>query len=195
MNRRTRIAYDKYYQTENLFGDPYPELLEFFSGINPKGKLLDLGCGQGRDAIALAKLGYVVTGIDHSAVGIKQLNEAARKEHLPLKGIVADIYHFNTLADFDHILLDSIFHFEKKDKEKEISLLKQIIDLVEPNTLITICMQNSGNKLAVLNSILSEEKSIETIKRADFVYDYHDKQSNHFSRTNYHIIAVRKTNQ
>lgn len=25
------VTYDKYYQTENLFGEPYPELIEFFA--------------------------------------------------------------------------------------------------------------------------------------------------------------------
>lgn len=34
--------YDKYYKTENLFGDPYAELLEFFRDYQSKGKLLDV---------------------------------------------------------------------------------------------------------------------------------------------------------
>ena len=70
-----KVQYDKYYQTENLFGRPYPELIEFYSNIKKKGKLLDLGYGQGRDSIALAKLGFTVTGIDYSKVGIEQLNK------------------------------------------------------------------------------------------------------------------------
>ena len=50
------VSYDKQYQTENLFGEPYSE----------RGRLLDLGCGQGRNAIPLAQLGYEVTGMDIS---------------------------------------------------------------------------------------------------------------------------------
>ena len=65
--------YDKYYKTEDLFGEPYPELIDFFKIYEPKGKLIDLGCGQGRDSISLAKLGYNVTGIDNSKVGIDQM--------------------------------------------------------------------------------------------------------------------------
>jgi tellurite methyltransferase len=30
--------YDKYYQTENLFGEPYAGLIEFFKNYEPKGK-------------------------------------------------------------------------------------------------------------------------------------------------------------
>ena len=73
--------YDKYYQTENLFGEPYPELIKLYGAIEHKGKLLDLGCGQGRDAIALARLGYEVVGIVYSKVGIAQLYKIAKKEN------------------------------------------------------------------------------------------------------------------
>ena len=57
------VAYSKNYQTENLFGEPYPELIDFFTNYRNKGRLLDLGCGQGREAIPVARLGFEVTGI------------------------------------------------------------------------------------------------------------------------------------
>lgn len=93
-----KVEYNKYYLTENLFGEPYPELVEFYSKIKNKGKLLDLGCGQGRDSIPLAKLGFTVTGVDNSIAGIKQLNEIAEKEGLSLKGVVEDIYSYTDFS-------------------------------------------------------------------------------------------------
>ena len=99
-----KIEYDKHYQTENLFGKPYPELIDFYAKIKVKGKLLDVGCGQGRDAIPLAKLGFTVTGIDNSKVGIEQLNKIAEKEKLPLKGMVEDIYNYSNFSEFEFIL-------------------------------------------------------------------------------------------
>ncbi len=139
------VEYDKYYQTKNLFGDPYPELIAFYSAIKNRGKLLDLGCGQGRDAIALARLGFEVTGIDLSRVGIEQLNEIAETENLPLKGMVSDIYEYSNYKEFDFVLLDSMLHFGKKEKQREMALLKSIIKWVKPQTHITICIQNSGD--------------------------------------------------
>lgn len=170
-----KVEYDKYYQTENLFGEPYPELVKFYSTKKPEGKLLDVGCGQGRNFIALARLGYDVIGIDHSKVGIQQLKEIAKKEHLPLIGIVGDIYEYTNFGDFDFVLLDSIFHFGKRGKEKETQLLKGIIEGVNPETLITICIQNSGNKLKVLNSIIAGFANLETVSREALTYKYVDK--------------------
>ena len=106
------VTYDKYYQTENLFGDPYSELIEFFAEYPKNGKILDLGCGQGRDAIALARLGYSVTGIDNSKVGIEQMNQIGKDENLNLVGQVGDIYSFSRFDQFDIVLLDSMFQLD-----------------------------------------------------------------------------------
>lgn len=187
-----RSEYDTYYQTENLFGAPYPELIEFYEKIDRKGKLLDLGCGQGRDAVALAKMGFEVTGIDHSQVGIAQLNSIAEQEKLPLTGLVADIYKYEGFGEFEFILLDSMFHFEKKDKDQEVGLLTTIIESATPNTLITICIQDAPHKIGVLNSILADQTNLETIHEIGLIYRYEDKASNHSSETAYQMITVRK---
>jgi len=186
------VKYDEYYQTENLFGAPYPELIEFYLSIEQRGKLLDLGCGQGRDAIALARIGYEVTGIDHSKVGIDQLNEVANEENLPLTGVVGDMYAYNNFNEFDFILLDSLFHFGKKERQKEIKLLKKIIDASKANTLITICIQKTGNKLAILNSILSGIPRLKTINQNELIYIFEDKEANHRLETTYQMISVKK---
>ena len=187
-----KVEYDKYYQTQNLFGEPYPELIDFYAAIKSKGKLLDVGCGQGRDSIALARLGFEVTGIDYSKVGIEQLNKIARKENLPLQGIVSDIYQYSNYHEFDFVLLDSMFHFGKREKEKETGLLKRIIDQVKPDTQITICIQDSGNKVAVLNGILSEESVIEIVDRVELLYEFKDEASNHRSKTKYEMVTLQK---
>lgn len=188
-----KVEYDKYYQTENLFGKPYNELVDFYSKIEPKGKLLDLGCGQGRDSIPLAKLGFTVTGVDYSQIGIEQLNEIAEKENLPLKGVVGDIYSYSDFDKFNFILLDSMFHFAKKDKEKETNFLNQLLDLSKPNTLITICIQKTGKKLSILNAILSSKNNLLRLHQTELVYKYEDKASNHFSESKYEMITVKKT--
>jgi len=186
------VEYDKYYQTEKLFGDPYPELLEFYSAIVKKGRLLDLGCGQGRDSIPLAKLGFTVIGIDNSIVGIEQLNIAAEEEGLSLKGIVGDIYNYSNFGEFEFILLDSMFHFYKNSREKEIAYIKRIVSGSKLDTLITICIQDTGSKVKILNSIIIDDNAVDIVSIVDFTYVFIDKESNHHSKSNYKMITVRK---
>jgi hypothetical protein len=59
-------TYDKHYRKPEYFGNPYPELVKFFSEYEPKGNLLDLGCGQERDC-ARAYL-IICAHIDHAHV-------------------------------------------------------------------------------------------------------------------------------
>ena len=44
------------------------------------GKALDVACGEGRNAIWLARLGWHVTGIDYSSVAIERARQLSAKE-------------------------------------------------------------------------------------------------------------------
>lgn len=186
------VTYDKYYQTENLFGEPYPELIEFMSDYPKKGKVLDLGCGQGRDAIALARMGYSVTGIDNSKVGIDQMNEIGVIENLNLDGQVGDIYSFDRFEEFDIVLLDSMFHFAKKDREKEVGLIKKIVSQIKNECLMIVCIQDTGNKIEILNQAIDIEKERTRLADKKFKYSFEDDESGQKSETDYRLIVVKK---
>ncbi|MFC3878543.1 class I SAM-dependent methyltransferase [Algoriphagus namhaensis] len=185
-------VYDKYYQTENLFGEPYPELIEFFAGYPRKGNVLDLGCGQGRDAISLARLGYDVTGIDNSLVGIDQMNRIAKTENLNLKGLVEDIYAFDNFKGFDFVLLDSMFHFTKKDKKKEVEFIQRIISGIQSECIVVICIQDSGSKIKVLNEAISQDIPLRRLIDRQFNYTFEDQETGFKSETAYRMIAWEK---
>lgn len=185
-------TYDEYYQTENLFGEPYPELIEFFTDYPKRGKVLDLGCGQGRNAIALARLGYTVSGIDISKVGIEQMNRAGQAEHLMLFGEVGDIYSFRPFNAFDIILMDSMFHFAKKDRKKESGLIRKIITEIKSASLVVFCIQDTGNKVLMLNKAIDFAKPMKRLADRSFRYTYRDKGNGHSSVTPYRMIVVEK---
>lgn len=54
------------------------------------GRALDVGCGEGADAIWLAELGWTVTAIDISRVAIDRAREAARVAGLSVEWIIGD---------------------------------------------------------------------------------------------------------
>jgi len=186
------VSYDKYYQTENLFGEPYAELMEFFSEYPHKGKVLDLGCGQGRDAIALARLGYSVTGIDNSKVGIEQMNQIAQNENLNLTGQIGDIYALENFDKFDFILLDSMFHFAKKDKKKEVNLIHNIVSGIKKGCSLVVCIQDTGNKVQTLNQAIDFNKPLNRLADKKFKYIFEDDESGHKSESDYRMVVAKK---
>ena len=59
-------------------------MLPYFN-LQPGSKVLDLMCGYGRHAIALAKKGINVTAVDNLDDYIDEIKEVAEKENLPIK--------------------------------------------------------------------------------------------------------------
>lgn len=185
--------YDKYYRTVNLFGEPYAELIYFFKNLNPKGTLIDVGCGQGRDSIALARIGYNVTGIDNSTLGIKQMTTISDNENLKLIGLVGDVYTFDHFQDFDIVLLDSMFHFEKRDRKRETDLISEIAAKIKKGGLICICIQDTGSKVKTLKETLKNTKvDFKVLNDSSLIYSYEDKESGHKSKTKYLMYIVKR---
>lgn len=186
------VTYDQYYQKENLFGQPYRELIEFLSDYPEKGKVLDLGCGQGRDAIALARLGYAVTGLDNSKVGIMQMNRIAKDEKLNLTGLVENIYSFDKYNEYDIILLDSMLHFTKKEREREIELVRRIVSKAKCGALIIFCIQDTGNKVQTLEQAIDFPQVYKRLEDKKFRYLFEDEESGHRSESDYRMLIIEK---
>ena len=60
------INYEKEYQNiRNVCGEPFPEIVEIFENYDDEcATVLDSGCGQGRDALFIARKGHSVLGVD-----------------------------------------------------------------------------------------------------------------------------------
>src|SRR6201992_1610540 len=58
-------------------GRPHPHLVSETSG-RTQGRAIDVGCGEGADAIWLAQQGWEVTGTDISPVGLERAADNAR---------------------------------------------------------------------------------------------------------------------
>lgn len=181
----TKPVYDTYYQEEDYFGAPYPGLVAFFKEYEPKGRVLDLGCGQGRDVLALGRLGYTVTGVDISAVGIEQMNQAARAEQLNVTGKVGDIHTYPIGKEHDMVLLDSMLHFYKQDAEKEKKLVQRIGTELKNTGVLAIFMMEGKKREADLKCLL-DEMEVKWEVLADRYTDYPKFNAR------YHMYILRK---
>lgn len=183
-----KVAYDDYYKEQNYFGNPYPGLLDFFDHYEPKGVILDLGCGQGRDSLALGKLGYNVIGIDHSHVGISQLNEEAKKRGIPVEGIVGNVYDFSITKDIDVVLLDSMLHFYKNDLEKETYFVGRILNEIKKGSIFVNCILKGDTRESILKKII-DDSAYEWELLTDSYTEY--KEAN----ADFHLLAIKKGNK
>ena len=69
-------------------------LAEMIKGRQP-GKALDIGIGEGRNALFLAAQGWEVTGFDISDVGVQLAREAAQQRGVKLEAFVEDADRFD----------------------------------------------------------------------------------------------------
>jgi SAM-dependent methyltransferase len=69
--------------------EPDPILSQALAFAPPKGRALDVACGRGRHAIALARRGYEVDAVDLSPMGLASARE--RAEGLRVRWIEADL--------------------------------------------------------------------------------------------------------
>ena len=122
----SKNKYETLYQEgRDVCGPPFPEFVAFFdSYAQQNGRVLDLGCGQGRDALFIARKGHHVVGVDLSPTGITQMVEDAQAEGLAVAGVVADIMEFEPESMFDVVLLDRVLHMLANDDARTAVLNK-----------------------------------------------------------------------
>ncbi len=100
-----------YSSSKQYFGD-HPEnmLRDYYSMCDKKGRILDIGIGQGRNARFLLQQGYGVDGIDNSGVALNELDRMIKDEHLDLKLFQMDFQMFDCAPrTYSAILLISLF--------------------------------------------------------------------------------------
>ena len=73
-------------------------------GLSPGAKILDLGCGNGRISIALAKLGYRITGLDYSSALLEDAAVKARRLKLNIEWVQGDMRDFSLPVQFDAVI-------------------------------------------------------------------------------------------
>ncbi len=144
--------YEKLYQAdENVCGAPFPEFIAFFEQDRAPLLVLDLGCGQGRDALMIARQGHQVVGVDIAQTGVAQMLATAQKEGLAIEGVVQDLRHYTPDRLFDVVVLDRMLHMLKQEPER-MALLSTAMSAVKPGGYLLIA-DTPSNKSLITNTI------------------------------------------
>lgn len=129
--------FDRWYRADASSKEgPDEELVELFNEKS-EGKVLDIGCGQGRNGLYLASLGYQVIGVDVSKHAIIQLNQNAKILGYDIEGIECDVDEFSFTEEYDIIILSNILQFLLKRVE-QIRILHKVMEYTATNGVVFI---------------------------------------------------------
>ena len=187
-----------------------PIVEEFLKG--KKGKIVDLGCGSGRNMISNPKINYY--GIDFSELQLKQAEEFIKKNKIKAKLYKSEAYNLAFKDNyFDYGLFISTLHC-LESKEKREKALKEFYRVLKQNSQLLISVWNSEDKRFnhVKNHgdiymswkeqginymryyyLYQKEELINQLKKAGFkiLHFYSPREHDRFSKKNW-IIRIEK---
>jgi SAM-dependent methyltransferase len=99
----------------------------------PAGRALDVGCGEGADAIWLARRGWTVTGIDVSDVALGRARAAAGLVGVTVEWVCGDALQTSFSAgSFDLVSM----HYPALAKAAGEAAVRRLLDAVQPGGLL-----------------------------------------------------------
>ena len=101
---------EDYFVKKYNSGAVHSEVLEALEKIEVQ-TVLDLGCGQGRNSLYLAKQGMHVTALDQNELSLELLKGIANQEKLDMEIASYDIQQANLQGDYDWIISTVVLMF------------------------------------------------------------------------------------
>ena len=158
------------YETEvYLFGEkPIPFLVDNVH-LLPKGKVLDIAMGEGRNGVYLATQGFEVLGLDISEKGLAKAHNLAKKNNVTIETKVVDLESFTLEPNSYDVILCT--YYMQKD------LFKQFQSALKPGGMIVVETYNVdylkyvrfSRKWALdINELLKIFKGLRVIRYQDY---------------------------
>lgn len=164
----------EYKQKEFYWGLKPNPLLNKFINIIPKGKALDVGAGEGRNSIFLAKNGFEVDAIDKISEGLKKCEKIAKEDNLLINTQSCNIKRFNFGKEkYSIILAVSVLDFLKKSEIE--TMLKKMKESLTKEGFILLSVFSVKD---LMHKVIKEKKLKEIEKNTFFLSKY--KTYRHF---------------
>lgn len=127
----------EYSETEkSLYGAPNSWAKRFIQLLRKakERSVLELGCGDGRNLIELAKAGLQATGID--LYGKKAVESRAKRLGLSVKFLQKDITQYSPRAQYDGVLCTEVLHL--LSRKEVLAVLKKIKAITKKDGLVCV---------------------------------------------------------
>jgi SAM-dependent methyltransferase len=124
-------------------------LVRDIAGLLPGAKVLDLCCGFGRHAFALAEQGYLVTGLDASQHLIDLAQQ--RFPHPNVEYVIGDMRSAYPSAPYDAVVnfFTSFGYFDTHDENQQV--INTIADALRPGGVVVLDFLNAAVVRRTLN--------------------------------------------
>jgi len=119
---------DRYLDVDRLWSPNPNALLAGFTAALKPGRAVDIGAGEGRNAIWLAKSGWAVTAVDVSEVGLARAAARATEEGVQLDTVVADWREYCARSPFDL----AVISFMHPRPDERASMFAQVGEMLAP---------------------------------------------------------------
>lgn len=181
------IDWDERYSGDNLvYGEAANDFLVSMAGRFPKvGNALDIGAGEGRNALFLASCGLSVLAVDQSAVGMQKAERLARERGLKLRTEAADLNDFDAAPNSFDVVSSIFVHLPQELRAK---VHQRVVHWLKPGGLFLLDAygpeqlerDTGGPKnlalLASLPTIVEELRGLEIEHQAAFVRNVSEGQ-------------------
>lgn len=117
---RREIWDQKYAEADRLWGREPNRFLVAEALDLPPGRALDLACGEGRNTIWLAGIGWRATGVDFSQVAIAKAREQASEASLDVEFVCADLLDYEPEPRAYDLVL--VFYLQLPADERRLAL-------------------------------------------------------------------------
>lgn len=124
-----------------------------------KGKVLDVACGDGRNAIYLARLGYKVFAIDFCEEALKRLSYFAKEEALEIETKLVDLSKDTSLTNLNKFEAIIINHYRLKPQ-----LYSKLMNNINKGGILWV---NGFSEVPNDNPNITES---DILKENDFIY-------------------------
>lgn len=110
---------ERYGNHEYIFGKEPNDFLKSVAGQIPAaGKVLCLADGEGRNGVYLASLGYEVTSVDQSAVGLEKANALAAERGVSITTVAADLTEYDLGTGCWDAVVSIFFHIPEAPRNQ-----------------------------------------------------------------------------
>lgn len=105
-----RERWDSLYDQANyVFGKEPADILKKYIDILPVGRSLDIATGEGRNAVFLAKKGFIVDAVDLSEVALRKAKRLARENSVSIQTLQADLNAYQIKSETYEVILNIDF--------------------------------------------------------------------------------------